>query len=127
MLLEADYTLSQMDYKSTLYKIAKLEMEIYKVRTNAEFLLDEIKDVTSSEERNRTVITKLKTRYRELFQKYNDTKGDYGIISESISLQFENIAKRFEDFERIMENSQIQELTQITTSIEEMLEHMNVV
>ena len=42
MLLEASYTLSQMDYKSTLYKIAKLEMEIYKVRTNAEFLLDEI-------------------------------------------------------------------------------------
>lgn len=127
MLLEADYTLSQMDYKSTLYKIAKLEMEIYKVRTNAEFLLDEIKDVTSSEERNRAIITKLKTKYRELFQKYNDTKGDYGIIAESVSLQFENIAKRFEDFERIMENSQIQELTQITTSIEEMLEHMTVV
>ena len=120
MLLEADYTLSQMDYKSTLYKIAKLEMEIYKVRTNAEFLLDEIKDVTSSEERNRAIITKLKTKYRELFQKYNDTKGDYGVIAESVSLQFENIAKRFEDFERIMENSQIQELTQITTSIEDM-------
>lgn len=127
MLLEADYTLSQMDYKSTLYKIAKLEMEIYKVRTNAEFLLNEIKEVTTSEEKNRAIITKLKTRYRELFQKYIDTKGDYGEISESISLQFENIAKRFEDFERLMENSQIQELTQITSSIEEMLEHMSVV
>ena len=26
MLLEADYSLSKMDYKSTIYKIAKLEM-----------------------------------------------------------------------------------------------------
>ena len=38
MLLEADYSLSKMDYKSTLYKIAKLEMEIYKVREGSEFL-----------------------------------------------------------------------------------------
>ena len=37
MLLEADYSLSKMDYKSTLYKIAKLEMELYKVRTNSEW------------------------------------------------------------------------------------------
>ena len=127
MLLEADYTLSQMDYKSTLYKIAKLEMEIYKVRTNAEFLLDEIRDLTTSEERNRMTITKLKTRYRELFERFNSTKGDYGVIAESISLQFENIAKKFEDFEKEIENSQIQELNQINSSIEEMLDHMTVI
>ena len=29
MLLDADYSLSKMDYKKTIYKIAKLEMEIY--------------------------------------------------------------------------------------------------
>ena len=70
MLLEADYTLSQTDYKGVLYKIAKLEMEIYKVRTNSEFLLNEIKEITSSEERNRAIITKMKTEYRELYQKF---------------------------------------------------------
>ena len=48
MLLEATYTLSQKDYKSTIYKIAKLEMEIYKVRTTAEYLLEEIRQVTTS-------------------------------------------------------------------------------
>ena len=36
MLIEADYSLSQMDYRSAMYKIAKLEMEIYKVRTNSD-------------------------------------------------------------------------------------------
>lgn len=127
MLLEADYTLSQMDYKSTLCKIAKLEMEIYKVRTNAEFLLDEIKEVTTSEERNRANITRLKTEYRELYQKFNDIRNDFGLIAEPINLQFENIAKRFEDFERIIDDNQIQELNKIVNSIEEMLKHMTVV
>ena len=35
MLLEAEYSLKQKDYKSTIYKIAKLEMELYKVKTNS--------------------------------------------------------------------------------------------
>ena len=39
MLIEADYSLSQMDYKTTMYKIAKLEMELYKVKANSDFLL----------------------------------------------------------------------------------------
>ena len=39
MLLEAEYSLKQKDYKSTIYKIAKLEMELYKVKTNSEFLV----------------------------------------------------------------------------------------
>ena len=34
MLLEADFSLQKQDYKSTLYKIARLEMEIYKDRNN---------------------------------------------------------------------------------------------
>ena len=56
MLLEAEYSLSQRDYKQTIYKIAKLEMELYKVRTNSEFLLGEIKEITHSEEKNRSII-----------------------------------------------------------------------
>lgn len=127
MLLEADYTLSQMDYKSTLCKIAKLEMEIYKVRTNAEFLLDEIKDVTTSEERNRANITRQKTQYRELYQKYSETKEDFGEIAKPIKLQFENIAKRFEDFERVIDDNQIQDLNKIVSVIDEMLKHMAIV
>ena len=127
MILEADYSLSQTDYKNAMYKIAKLEMEIYKVRTNSEFLLNEIKEVTTSEERNRAIITKLKTSYRELYQRFNDTKAEYGEIAESISLQFENIAKRFEDFEKIMENNEYTEVTQIIKAIDEMLKHMEIV
>jgi len=127
MLLEADYTLSQTDYKGVMYKIAKLEMEIYKVRTNSEFLLNEIKEITSSEERNRAIITKMKTNYRELYQKFVNSKSEYGEMAESVSLQFENIAKRFEDFEYIMENNEYTEVAGIVNAIDEMLKHMKIV
>ena len=127
MLLEADYSLSKMDYKGTLYKMAKLEMEIYKVRSSAEFLLNEIKQITSSEEKNRAIITKLKTTYRELYQVFQNGKAEFGEIEKSVSLQFENIAKRFENFETAMENNNYTEVTQIIKAIDDMLKHMAVV
>lgn len=127
MLLDADYSISKMDYKSALYKIAKLEMELYKVRQNSEILLNEIKEITTSEERNRAIITKLKANYRELYQKFTDSKAEYGDVANSINLQFENISKRFEDFEYVMENNEYTEVTAIIKAIDEMLKHMTVV
>ena len=127
MIIEADYSLSQMDYKGTIYKIAKLEIETYKVRTNSEFLLEEIKQITTSEARNREIITSLKSKYRELYQKFNDGKTEYGEIEKSVALQFENIARRFEDFEKFMENNEYSEVTQIIKAIDDMLKHMEVV
>lgn len=127
MLLEADYSLSKMDYKSVIYKIAKLEMEIYKVKTNSDFLLNEIKEITSSEERNRAIITKLKGTYRELYKKYSGSKDAYGEFCKPIELQFENIAKKFEEFELVMEKNEYTEVTSIIKAIDEMLKHMSIV
>ena len=127
MILEADYSLKQQDYKSTVFKIAKLEMEIYKVRTNTEILLDEIKEITSSEERNRAIIIKFKTLYRELYDRFDKNKVEYGEVANSIMLQFENISKRFEAFEITMENNEYTEVTKIIKSIDEMLKHMQIV
>ena len=127
MILDAEYSLSQMDYKSTMYKIAKLEMELYKVRTNSDFLFGEIKDLTSSEERNRTVITGYKARYRTLYQKFQDSKQEYGIFTNIINTQFEAIAKNFEDFETMMENNEYIEVTSVLNNIDELLNHMAVV
>lgn len=124
MLLEANYSLSQSDYKSTLYKIAKLEMEIYKVRTNSDFLLNEIKELTTSEERSRSMATKLKAIYRDLYEKFSHDRVSFGELSDAVELQFENIAKRFEDFEAVMETNEFTEVTKIITAIDEMLKHM---
>lgn len=124
MLLDTDYSLSKMDYKKTLYKIARLEMEIYKVRTNSEFLLNEIKEITGSEERNRAIITKLKIKYRELYQQFQNSKSEFGENSEVVELQFENIARKFEKFESLMEKNEYTEVTPVVKSIDEMIKHM---
>lgn len=127
MLIETEYSLNKTNYKGTMYKIAKLEMEIYKVRTNSEILLNEIKGVTSSEERNRKTITGFKAKYRELYQKFISNQSEYGEVARSISLQFETIAKSFEVFERSIEKKEVLELNDIMKSIENMLKNMDVV
>ena len=126
MLIETEYSLNKTNYKGTMYKIAKLEMEIYKVRTNSEILLNEIKGVTSSEERNRKTITSLKAEYRELYRKFVSNQNEYGDVANSISLQFENIAKSFEVFERTIEKKDVLEVDDIIKSIENMLKNMKV-
>ena len=127
MLIEAEYLLSKKDYKSTMYKIAKLEMEIYKVRTTSEFLLDEIKEVTYSEERNRGSITKQKAHYRELYLKFKETESEYGEYKEAVENEFKTIAKRFEDFETLMERKELTEVPTILNIINDLLKHMEVV
>ncbi len=127
MILDAEYSLSQMDYKSTMYKIAKLEMELYKVRTNSDFLFGEIKDLTTSEERSRTIITGYKARYRTLYQKFDETRQEYGMFEDTVRKQFAMIAKRFEDFETIMDNNEFTEVDKVLNIIDELLNHMAVV
>lgn len=127
MLLEAEYSLKQKDYKSTIYKIAKLEMELYKVKTNSEFLLGEIKEITTSESKSRSEITKYRATYRELYEKFNSSKDSYGKFAGVIKAQFEVIAKRFEDFESIMDNNEFDEVKTIINIIDELLKHMKIV
>nr|MBP3259328.1 septation ring formation regulator EzrA [Bacilli bacterium] len=127
MLIEADYSLSKMDYKSTMYKIAKLEMEMYKVKSNSEVLLAEVKKVTDSEAENREKIISLKTKYRELYNRFNEEIKEFGGAAKYVGLQFENISKRFENFEVAMDKNDYLEASAIVTSIKDMLEHMTVV
>lgn len=124
MLLEAEYTLSQTDYKTTLYKIAKLEMEVYKARTNAEFLLNEIKEITTSEEKSRKIIINNKQLYRKLYETFSNSKNDYEEVEELIELQFKNIAKKFEEYETILENNQYELIGENINQIETNLKHM---
>lgn len=127
MLLDTDFTLKQRDYKNINLKLSKLEIALYKVKSDSENLLNEIRTITSSDEKNRVIITKLKADYRELYSKFIDNKTDYRDIAPSIAVQFENITKRFELFERAMEKNDYTEVTKILRIIDEMLKHMTVV
>lgn len=127
MLLEADYNLNQTDYKATTYKIAQLELELYRVKTNIDFLLNEIKSITDSEEKNRNIITKLKTKYRELFEKFSKTRGNFRDLDDKVAMQFDTVSKSFEAFEVAMEKNLYEEVNQIIKSIDDMLNYLEIV
>ena len=127
MILDAEYSLSQLDYKSTMYKIAKLEMELYKVRTNSDFLFGEIKELTTTEERGRTIITGYKSQYRSMYEKFNETKSDYGEYADIIDNQFNVIYSNFENFENTMDSNDFTEINPILENIDKLLNHMNIV
>ena len=127
MLIEAEYSLTKMDYKGAMVKISKLEMELYKVKSNSETLLSEVKQVTDSESQNREKITTLKSRYRDLYTKFHVANKDFGSAVQYVALQFENISKRFEQFENLMDQNDFLEASSIITTIDEMLDHMSVV
>ena len=68
MLIDMDAYIEKKDYKSCGYRIAKTEIEIYKIKESAERLLGEIKDITLSEEKYRAIVIKLKSKYRFLYK-----------------------------------------------------------
>ena len=127
MLLDLDLYVDKRDYKTCVYRIAKTEFEIYKAREEADTLLDEIKEITLSEEKYRNIVIKLKTKYRELNREFNEHKNMYDDMQEAVSLQLENIEKRFLDFEKVMEENDYNEVVHIFKALDTMIEHMSIV
>lgn len=127
MLIDLDTFIDRQDYKNCDYRIVKVELEIYKVREAFDHLLGEVRDVTLSEEKYRAIITKLKTKYRSLNREFQDHREAYGDIQESISLQLENIERRFLDFEKVMEDNDYNEVVHIVKALDAMIEHMDII
>ena len=105
LITEADFLVERKDYKNALKKIANIEMNLEAIKTKADTLLDEIKVITNSEERNRTLITKLKAIYRECENKYERRIKDYGPLNKSIETYLLNIDKGFKKFETYMDHN----------------------
>ena len=127
MVIDLDLVGEKKRHKEYIQKIAQTEIEIAKAKFLTDTLLDEIKEITLSEEKYRSIIIKLKTRYRELFNSFDIHKKEYGDISEIIELQFENIEKRFQDFEMHMEKNEYDEVVHIVKAIDSMVDHMGIV
>lgn len=126
MIIDLDIT-GGMKYNQYIKKTAQVEIELAKAKELTDTLLDEIKEITLSEEKYRSIITKLKTRYRELSNSFDTHKKEYGDIAEIIELQFENIEKRFQDFESAMEKNEYNEVVHIVKAIDSMIDHMGIV
>lgn len=127
MLVELDTLIDKKEYKTARFRIAKCEIEVYKVREQADDLLEQIKEITLSEEKYRSIISKLKTKYRKLSKEYNEHKNLYEEMAEAISLQLENIEKRFLEFEKYMDENMYTEVVHIVKALDTMISHMEIV
>lgn len=102
---DADFLIDRKEYKQAIKKIADVEMELRLLKNKTDVLLEEIKLITNSEERNRTLITKLKIVYREQQAKFDRAKKEYGDVAPYIEDEFDSIDKLFADFEKAMDNN----------------------
>ena len=127
MLIDLDIYIDKKDYKNCIYRLAKTEFEIYRVRESADSLLDEIKEITLSEEKYRAIVIKLKTKYREHKKDNQHHRHMYDEMQDAVELQLENIERRFLDFEKVMEKNQYSEVVHIVKALDTMIEHMGIV
>ena len=118
LITEADFLVDRRDYVNALKKIADIEINIAALKQKTESLLDEIKVITNSEERNRTIITKLKAIYRECESKYERTKKDYGPLIDCVDNYFLDIDKKFKKFETFMDKNDYVSVEEIIIDLE---------
>jgi septation ring formation regulator len=127
MIIEADGFMEKRNYKDLKTKIIEIELEIYRLRERTNMILSEIQGLTLSEEKNRERIVELKSKYRNIKAEYEKNKESYGSVVEQIDLEFENIEKRFSEFEIAMEEKDYDEINYIVKGIDEMTEHADYV
>ena len=126
-LIEVESYMLEKNYAEAHRCLNKAEKNIFLVKAKSIKLLNEIKELTESEERNREAITKLKSVYREVIFKYNKNKNDYMDVSSRIELQFENIDKLFSAFEVAVQNSEYDELGKIVKVLDDMIHNISIV
>ena len=119
LITEADFLIERRDYKNALKKIAYIEISLESLKKKTENLLEEVKVITNSEERNRSIITKLKVIYRELESKFERTEKDYGPLCDNIKEELSKIDKKFKTFESLMDKNDYVSVEKVVIDLEE--------
>ena len=118
---------NERNYDKLKNSLIDVEMNINYIKTKADFLLEEIKEITLSEERNRETIIKLKADYRDIRNVYNTNIDDFAIIKNPIELQFENVDKLFSAFEIAMDKNEYLEVGKIVKAIDDIIGNLKIV
>nr|MCR4581166.1 septation ring formation regulator EzrA [Bacilli bacterium] len=127
-LIDVEDYLVNHKYKEVDERLCSIEYDIHMARAKSQELLEEIEEITLSEERNREIVTKLKTEYRQIYLQYNNSnKTDYSIILNTLELQFENVDKLFSAFEIAMENNVYSEVGKIVNALDDTIGNLKVV
>lgn len=126
-LIEIQNIFDSRKYKSVEEILANTELQIYQTKVKANNLLEEIKDLTLSEERNREIVTKLKARYRVSLTEYHKNEDAYTLIRKPVELQFETIDKLFGAFEIAMEQNSFSDIAKIIKALDDAISNIEVV
>jgi septation ring formation regulator len=126
-ILHIEELIEEKKYDDAEKLMPSLEIVTYYAKAKSMFLLFEVRSLTTSEERNREAVTKLKTLYRQIVLKYNNNIDDYKEIKKAIELQFENIDKLFSAFEKSMDNNNFEETPKIVKALSDLIKNLEIV
>ena len=118
LITEADFLIEKRDYKNAIKQIAYIEIVLESLKKKTEILLEQVRVITTSEERNRAIVTKLKVVYRELENKYERTEKDYGPLCTNIQDEFLTIDKKFKVFESYMDKNDYVSVEKVVIDLE---------
>ena len=120
-LSDVDFMIDRRDYEAAIRKMTNIELEINSLKKKNEKLISEIKLITGSEERNRSLMTKLKVQYRELRSKFERNIKEYEDIEDVVLAKFEDIENKFQLFEDTIDQNDYVEVEKIVIVIDEEL------
>ncbi len=127
MINELEFLVNGSGRKEFPEKYTLIEIELTKNRYLINHMIEELKELTSYEDKYRGIVIKLKNKYRVLEREFQNNKDLYGIFVDTVSMQFENIEKRFSDFEIVIKENLYNEVVLVVHSLEGMIDHIGAV
>ena len=127
MLIDLDDELKNRNIKDFKETYANIELILEEIDYSYNSILKEIKEISSYEEKYREIVTKLKTKYRYLDRIFKEKEPMFKDLSETIIMQFENIAKRFKDFDKVIDEKLYNEVVLVVKSLDTMIDNLDII
>ena len=127
MITDLDIIVEKNNVKEFVNKYSDIEMELDEAEYSLNNIMQEIDEIASYEEKYRSIVTKLKAKYRFLEHAYTEKETLFKDLQDVIKMQFENIAKRFNDFDKVMDEKLYNEVVLVVKSIDAMIDNLDVV
>lgn len=127
LIVDMDVSIEKKNIKEYIDNYSNAQIALDEAEYSINNILDEINEIASYEEKYRDIITKLKAKYRYLEHTYTERENTFGDLKDVIKMQFENIAKRFNDFDKVMDEKLYNEIVLVVKSIDTMIDNLDVV
>ena len=127
MLIELDDSIKNRNEKQFYEIYSDIELTLNDVDYIFNNILNEIKEISSYEEKYREIVTKLKTKYRYLDHTFKEKEPMFKDLADTIKMQFENIAKRFKDFDKVIDEKLYNEVVLVVKSLDTMIDNLDII